>query len=779
MKLSYSQIAVLITSTLLGNVGAEVLKVKVGNPERLEKRSINESYVTNYELKHGLFQGTIEIGTPTQKVTVGFDTGSYTLAVNYADSVFCQENDCVTYGSFDPSLSSSSVNTTSDYSSRYADGSGGTGHYFNDTLSIGGLTMDDYKFGLVETSNSEMNIMGLSLIADDDAAPVLYNFLYHSGLIARKVYSSYYSTSQGEGAFVFGGLDEARYTGTLERVLSFDSISYSPILTGVSNDCGDVNTNGYMILFDTGAEMTILPEELYHQIHQSFGGKTTNVSIQSFEDGPIGTIDFNYIFKCSAATPLYLDFSGKKVTFKPENFLITLYDGDSPLTDEDGDQLCITKIFNGQDGEDGYVFGEDLFKSIFVVWDVDNNDIAIADSIDATEEELVEITGDVPNAVKAKDYDSPNSNTEDTSYASPSTASLTVTTVLTSGAYTGPFSTGSCTSSSSSASSISSTNSASSISSTNPASFTSANSSQSSSQAASSSTASSQGSSLAAESSEINSGTTTVYSASYDVTSTATCVLCSSINKPVTIETTSFSTTSEATCLSCTASSSIASSSSVSSGSVSSESSITTESHTIATSTYFEHENSTVIKTITSCSNDVCSKITTTSVFIPTSSESSVGSTSETTSISTSDTTSIKPVESTSSIIESKSESIETTESSITSSEVETSLGTSPAESSTIETTPIPSSTSTPTSIAGVPTITSVVEPSSSLIQTISSNSDTTVTVQTYITVSKESSSIASSSSVYQVSSPVISTYEGAASIVEIPSILKFFSLFF
>lgn len=765
MKLRYSQIAVLITSTLLGNVCADILKVKVGNPERLVKRSINESYVSNFNEQAGLFRGTIEVGSPPQKITVAFDTGSYTLAINGPDSEYCQENGCTTYGTFDPSLSSSSANTTSKFSAGYADGSTGKGFYFNDTLTIGGLTMDDYKFGVLASSNSDSNVMGLSMIADDDVAPVLYNFLYHSGLTARKVYSSYYSSSQGEGAFVFGGLDEARYTGTLERIPSYDSQSYSPILTGVSNECGEINTNGYQILLDTGAEFSMFPEEVYHQIHQSFGGVTTNASIQNFTDGPLGTIEYNYIFKCSAATSIYLDFSGKKVTYRPENFLITLYDGDSPLTDEDGDQLCITNLFNGLDGSEGYVLGEGFFMSVFVVWDVDNYEVVFADSIDASDEELVEITGDVPNAVKAQDYDSPNSNTADTSYASPVTTSFSLTTILTSGAYTGPFSTGVCTSVSSASSS-----SASSISSSNSASSTSANT-QSSSQAASS-TESSQGSS-----SSLN-DVTTISSTSYSVTSTGTCVQCSSINKAVTVETTSFSTTSEATCLECAASSSARSASTESL-------SVSSETLTIATSTYFEHENSTVIKTITSCSNNVCSKITTTSVFVPSSTESTTESTSEvpetSVPVSTSETTSIKPVESTSSII--------TSETSSTVSEAQSSSTTPTAEPSTTsfsttEETSSPSSISTTTtSIAGVPGTTTPVAVSSSLIESISSNSDTTVTVQTYVTVSQEtsisSSATASSSSVYYVSSAVISTYEGAASGNEVPFILKLFSFFF
>ncbi|CAM9023984.1 hypothetical protein WICANDRAFT_80788 [Wickerhamomyces anomalus NRRL Y-366-8] len=793
MKLGYNQLVVLITATLLGNASADILKVNLGG-DKLVKRGFNQSSVEPITGKH-IFEGKLEVGTPGQEVTVLFDTGSYTFALNYKDSEFCKQNGCSQYGSYDPSKSSSSVNTTDPYTASYLDGSSGGGHYFNDTLEIAGFTIDDYKFGLLEDTNSDSNIVGMALIAGDDKAPVLYNFLAHNGFTSRKVFSTYYS--ENSGAVVFGGLDQSKYSGTLEKIPVLAYNMYIVYLTGVSTDCGVVNKNGYPVILDTGSDGNVIPDELYHQLHQAIGGKVTKVPIQSYAEGPTGSIDSNYVLKCADAKPVQFDFSGKQVSYPPQHYLISLYNGDSPLTDSDGDTLCTTNFFNGGKSSDQsqFILGAQFLRNLLVVWDVDNAEVSIAQGASSGSEDLVEITGDVPKAVAAKDYNSPNSATTDTYYPSPSTESLSVTTILTSGYYSGSFQTAACTKASSSSSASSSSTTTSSLSSTS--------------------------SSLSASSSSKFSST--IYSSAYSTVSSATCLQCSvSSNGSSTIYSSTYSTVSSPTCFSCAVVSSSSSSSvvlpssvstsgeltSVSSATASSVSSVSSEPVSASVSTYYQQQNSTIIKTITSCSDNACSKITTTSVFVPSSTQESASKTEtiqsslETPSLSTVQTSSAETTISKPSTIEAKqpSQSSELEIVSTTSSATAnyTSDGTSqteliPASSSVTtldsqpsttssETTvvsssiPIPSAESTTTNAPSSITqsITSTPIPSSSLVQSISSDEDTTVTFQTYVTVSQQSTS-----SLYNVSSVAISTFDAGANLVEVPFLFKIFSSLF
>lgn len=731
MKVCYNQAILLFTAALLGNAGAELLKVNLGGmgSNELTKRSFNQSNIEPITGKH-IFQGEVEVGTPGQKVTIQFDTGSYTFALNYKRSSFCQQEGCTENGAFDPSDSSTSVNTTQGYSASFLDGSGGGGFYFNDTLKIAGLTIDDYKVGLLEESNSNGNVIGMSLIMGDEKAPILSNFLANGGYSPRRVFSTYYGDDSG--AVIFGGLDQSKYTGTLERIAVQQYNQFTVILTGVSTDCGVVNSNGYEILLDTGSDGNAVPEELYHQLHQAIGGKITKIPIQSYTDGPAGEIDFNYVLSCADARPLILDFSGKKVSYPPENFLVSLYDGNSPLLDSDGNALCTTNFFNGGDGsQSGFILGASFLRNLLVVWDADNAEVAIAQGRSSDDEDLLEITGDVPNAVTARDYGSPNSATTDTIYASPATESLTVSTILTSDYYAGPFKTSACTTEASSTSASSSPFFLSLVSAT-------------------SSSESSLGSS------------STIHSSDYSTATSAPCLQCSGSQETA----------------------SVAHSSTYLAGS-SSSASVDTELYSSNVSTLTQQQKATTFKTITSCSNNICSISTSSSISSilkpSTSSVVMVDSLSSTPAVQSSSAETIvvkpptvkanMPSESSSGALveptQSKSASVVGEQISISSEEQTTgaSLLSSSSSSTVTETTPVIVSSAS----------TSVTPELSSLLTSKRSpDGETMVTSQTFVSTSPRSTS-----SVSNTSSVAISTFEGGSHVIHVPLFFKIFSSLF
>lgn len=430
----------ILTTLLFPKIIFCLIKIPIGI-NQVSKRSIGNNVIplsTSYE--DLIFSGMFYYGTNEQPVHVAFDTGSYTINVQYKYGTYCNGNNrCDEYGYYDPKSSNTSINIATPYTASYFDGTVSYGHYFNDTIKITNeLILKNVKFGLVEQSNSNINIAGLGIIYQDEKAPVLYNYMYNAGYISRRMFSTYFSTTSQTGALIFGGVDKNKYSD-LGLIPILDPQSYTINLQQVSIDSDIINDSGYLILLDTGSDASLIPEELWHQMHQAYDGKITSVPISGMESEP----GYNYIFKCQNAKPFILDFSGKKVTMKPENLIFTLYDynGQAIVDSESGAALCASSLVVTLDRETGFIFGTNLLKGLYVSWDVDNMELGIADAVFNSGEQLVEVNArseQVPNAKRASNYDNVVTS-YNSQYVSPTSTSLNVDSITTSTAYTGPF----------------------------------------------------------------------------------------------------------------------------------------------------------------------------------------------------------------------------------------------------------------------------------------------------------------------------------------------------
>lgn len=84
------------------------------------------------------------------------DTGSSDLWVNAPNSTLCKKksNPCSDSGTYDSSSSSTYAFVNSDFNISYADGSGASGDYVSDILTIGSATLKSFQFGIGFTSGS-------------------------------------------------------------------------------------------------------------------------------------------------------------------------------------------------------------------------------------------------------------------------------------------------------------------------------------------------------------------------------------------------------------------------------------------------------------------------------------------------------------------------------------------------------------------------------------------------------------------------------------------------
>ncbi|XP_062996460.1 embryonic pepsinogen-like [Elgaria multicarinata webbii] len=222
------------------------------------------------------YYGTIYIGTPPQEFTVVFDTGSSNL---WVPSTYCQSSACQNHNTFNPSQSSTYRSTQQTISIQYGTGSmkGLLGY---DTVTVSGLAdtnqpfgLSTYEPGLIFTYSKFDGILGLGYptIAVDQATPVFDN-LVNEGLVQQNLFSVYLSRKATGSMITFGGIDQSRYTGSIQWIpvtrqgywqIAMDSV----IVNGQKIAC----SGGCQAIVDTGTSLLAGPPTAINNIQNAIG----------------------------------------------------------------------------------------------------------------------------------------------------------------------------------------------------------------------------------------------------------------------------------------------------------------------------------------------------------------------------------------------------------------------------------------------------------------------------------------------------------------------------
>lgn len=161
------------------------------------------------------YYGDVSIGTPAQTFTVIFDTGSSNLWVPSTEcpllSVACQ-----LHKKYNAKKSSTYQKNSTDFSIKY--GSGGvSGHWSQDTVSVGGLSATGVTFGEATKMSGVSFLaskfdgilgMAFSAISVDHITPV-FQVLMQEGKVSDGSFAFFLTDKAGEegSALVLGGVD--------------------------------------------------------------------------------------------------------------------------------------------------------------------------------------------------------------------------------------------------------------------------------------------------------------------------------------------------------------------------------------------------------------------------------------------------------------------------------------------------------------------------------------------------------------------------------------------
>jgi hypothetical protein len=390
------------TSDSLRVVQYPIQRKAVVNPiEQDRKRLARRQGTVNVPLtnEETLYFMNATIGTPPQYFQLHLDTGSSDLWVNVRTSSFCRANSaaCGQSGFYNANSSSTYQYINSQFTIKYKDGSGSSGDYVSDTVSFGSATLTNQQFGIGYKSSAAQSILGIGYPLLEVAtqyyggqpyANIPQN-LADQGFISTNAYSLWLNDLDANlGSILFGGVDRSKYMGELQTLPIIKTqglyVEFTIALTalGANGNTGTIASNiAVPVLLDSGTSLTYLPSNLANAIFQTVGGSSSTQGVQ-IVDCALGNSD---------AT---IDFTFSGVTIKValnELVFINNYD-------RRGQPICVLGILSG-DGT--AILGDTFLRSAYVVYDLANNQISLAQTnFNTTSSNIQEITanGGVPGA---------------------------------------------------------------------------------------------------------------------------------------------------------------------------------------------------------------------------------------------------------------------------------------------------------------------------------------------------------------------------------------------
>ena len=301
------------------------------------------------------------------------------------------------------------------------------GDYATDTLGIGGKTLKDLQFGIGYESTSAEGILGIGYTANEAQVnranqkeySNLPQAMADSGLIQSNAYSLWLDDLEAStGSILFGGVDTDKYHGELQSlpIQKVDDQYAEFIITLSSMSLGSDGKNTSLktdlptaVILDSGSSLMYLPNDLTAAIYNALHVTYSNREETAFAD-------------CSLADQnITLDFTFSAPTISiPISELII--DGDPSDSDDDENpnpqnggssssaggsdgSLCIFGIAPAEGST--AVLGDTFLRSAYVVYDLNNNQISLAQTkFNSTGTHVSEIgsgSSSVPGATSVSD----------------------------------------------------------------------------------------------------------------------------------------------------------------------------------------------------------------------------------------------------------------------------------------------------------------------------------------------------------------------------------------
>lgn len=379
-----------------GTFSVKIVKNRQVERAQLAKRGTVLTTLNNFA-QIGLYAANATVGTPPQSFTFQVDTGSSDVWVPSASASICEDtaNGGCPFGSFDANNSSTfAVVEKNGFNISYVDGSGSTGDYFTDAYSMSGATLKDFQMGLATDTTIPYGLIGIAysnsvanvFTGNGSQYPNLVDALVNAGIIATQAYSLWLDDLQATtGQILFGGIDTSKYSGTLSslkvypdsrsqngEVTSF-TVAFTSLSVSSSSGTDNLTSSDYAVaaILDSGTSLTLLPDDLAALVFQELGASEDRVY------GPV--------VPCSvgqATGSLSFGFGGSGgpvIEVAIAELVLPLYDQNGKVPHFSNGQAACTLGIEPAQGRP-VLFGDTFLRSAYVVYDLVNNRIGIAQS---------------------------------------------------------------------------------------------------------------------------------------------------------------------------------------------------------------------------------------------------------------------------------------------------------------------------------------------------------------------------------------------------------------
>lgn len=299
--------------------------------------------------------------------------------------------DCQIYGTFDPHSLSTFKNDSLPFYLDLRNGYTASGYWGKDTLRLGEFS-GEMKFGVAKWA-ATAGMLGLGfpesvMYSADDSTESNVSFskqLVESGKISRNTFALLLGTNNAsEGQLLFGAVDHSKYDGTLQIVKMIDiySDSYEKeilvILDGILGDGFERDVQLGVVISSSLLYLSV-PPEMFEEINSYFNGT---------DDGEDGYDVDCALLNLHELVSLY--FSGIEIQV-PIRDIVYRYSA--------GCSLSITE------GNGPIVLGQNVLKSAYVVVDMDNEEVAMAQAATTSKPgDIEDITSAIPLALQAPSY---------------------------------------------------------------------------------------------------------------------------------------------------------------------------------------------------------------------------------------------------------------------------------------------------------------------------------------------------------------------------------------
>lgn len=401
--------------------------------------------ITNIDLL--FYQVDVEVGSNRDKVSLRLDTStadtfvpSWETSCDIAydplkvDLIYNTNNSCTAYGAFYWPGSSSFLQ---DDSMKF-NWDSGNGIWGSDVVTVAGVSIKGLSFGVLQFTEAPQGIFGIG----HPQRELLYlrnktvyeNFparLKSQGLIAKVAYLIFLNaTGNGStGSILFGGVDHAKYEGILATVPVVEYVSYSlntyedksrfivvvhdiyigwrshsAETEGAGQDSGSsyydvTRSTPYPVLLDAGSPLSYFTSEVLTSFSSALGATWNSTILQ-----------YNVPCALTSNLTIVFNFSGKTIDVPYTNFVYA-FDG-----------TCVLGVLQTPPGAGNHLtLGQNFLRSVYAVFDLEDDTISIARAKYTNEEDIEAISGTIPSATQADLYSSSSYQTSFMEFSATST----------------------------------------------------------------------------------------------------------------------------------------------------------------------------------------------------------------------------------------------------------------------------------------------------------------------------------------------------------------------